>query len=70
MTSHSPELQAWADAHNVSVNTAWQYASSDIPGKVLQLATTGDPRGIPLLRRALHSRNYVIVAYAAKGLAR
>jgi HEAT repeat protein len=69
MTSQSPELQAWADAHNVSVNTAWQYASSDIPGKVLQLAWTGDPRGIPLLQRALHARNYLIVAWAAKGLA-
>jgi PBS lyase HEAT-like repeat len=69
MTIQSPELQAWADAHNVSVNTAWQYASVDIPGNVLQLATTGDPRGIPLLRRALHSRNYLIVAWAAKGLA-
>ena len=68
-TSQSPELQAWADAHNVPVNTAWHYASIDIPGKVLQLATTGDPRGIPLLRRALESRNYLIVAGAAKGLA-
>jgi len=69
MTSQSPELRAWADAHNVSVNTAWQYASLDIPGKVLQLGTTGDPRGIPLLRRALQSHNYQIVAWAAKGLA-
>ncbi len=68
-TAQSPELQAWADAHNVSLNTAWQYASNDIPAKVLQLATTGDPRGIPLLRRALHSSNYQIVAWAAKGLA-
>jgi hypothetical protein len=64
-----PELQAWADAHNVSVNTAGQYARYDFPGKVLQLATTGDQRGIPLLRRALQSRNYLIVAWAAKGLA-
>lgn len=69
VTIQSPELQAWAEAHNVSVNTAWQYASFDIPGKVLQLAMTGDPRGIPLLRRALLSHNYQIVADAAKGLA-
>ena len=65
----APELQVWADAHGVSVNTAFQYARYDIPGKVLQLATTGDPRGIPLLRRALQSHNYLIVAWAAKGLA-
>jgi hypothetical protein len=69
MTVPSPELQAWADAHNVSVNIAWQHASIDIPGKVLQLATTGDPRGVPLLRRALQSHNYLTVAWAAKGLA-
>jgi hypothetical protein len=65
----APELQVWADAHHVSVSTAFQYARYDIPGKVLQLATAGDPRGIPLLRRALRSRNYLIVTWAAKGLA-
>jgi hypothetical protein len=64
-----PELQAWADAHNVSVNTAGVHARYDFPSKVLDLATTGDPRGIPLLRRALKSRNYLIVTWAAKGLA-
>lgn len=69
MTTLGPELQAWAAAHNVSVNTAGIHAYYDFPGKVLQLATTGDPRGIPLLRRALQSRNYLIVLSAAKGLA-
>jgi hypothetical protein len=68
-TSQPPELQTWANTHHVSVNTAWQYTRYDFPGKVLHLGTTGDPRGIPLLRRALHSRNYLIVAFAAKGLA-
>lgn len=62
------ELQAWAQAHNVSANTAAQSAIYDLPGKVLELADTGDPRGIPLLRRALQSRNYMIAAFAAKGL--
>jgi HEAT repeat protein len=69
MTNQSPELQAWADAHNVPMNIAWHNASFEIPGKVLQLGTTGDPRGIPLLRRALQSHNYFIVTWAAKGLA-
>jgi hypothetical protein len=69
MMTETPELHAWADAHNVSVNTAGINARYDVPGKVLQLATTGDPRGIPLLRRALQSRNYLIVTWAAKGLA-
>jgi HEAT repeat protein len=63
-----PELQAWADAHNVSVNTAGVLARYDFPSKVLELATTGDPRGIPLLRRALQSRNYMIAVWAAWGL--
>ncbi len=67
--SQSPELQAWADAHNISVNTAWRNAWFDIPFKVLQLATTGGPRGIPLLRRDLQARNHFMVSWAAKGLA-
>lgn len=62
------ELQAWAQAHNVSANTAAQSAMYDLPGKVLELAATGDPRGIPLLRRALQSRNYMIAVWAARGL--
>ena len=62
------ELQAWAQAHNVSANTAAQSAIYDLPGKVLELALTGDPRGIPLLRRALQSRNYMIAVWAARGL--
>jgi HEAT repeat protein len=70
MTNLAPELQGWADAHNLSVNTAWRYARYDLPGKVAELATTGDPRGIPLLRRVLQSRNYLMVTYAARGLAK
>jgi HEAT repeat protein len=69
MMDPAPELKVWADANNLSVNTAVQYARYDISGKVLQLATTGDPRGIPLLQRALQSHNYLIVVWAAKGLA-
>lgn len=65
----SAELQAWADAHNVPVTTAAQYARYDFPTKVLQLATSGDPRGIPLLRRALQARDYLIATFGAMGLA-
>jgi HEAT repeat protein len=64
----SSALQAWAQAHDVSANTAAQSALYDLPGKVLELADTGDARGIPFLRRALQSRNYMIVSWAAKGL--
>jgi hypothetical protein len=62
------ELQAWAQARNVSANTAAYSALYDLPGKVLELAQTGDPRGIPFLRRALQSRNYMIAVWAARGL--
>lgn len=64
----SSALQAWAQTHNVSANTAAQSALYDLPGKVLELAQTGDQRGIPFLRRALQSRNYMIAGWAAKGL--
>jgi PBS lyase HEAT-like repeat len=69
MMIRTPELQTWADTHNVSINTAYQYSRFDIPSKVLQLAMSGDARSIPLLQRALQARNYLIVVYAAKGLA-
>jgi hypothetical protein len=65
----SPEFKAWAQTHNVDASTAIYSALYDLPGKVLLLGETGDPRGIPLLRRALQSHNYQIVAWAAKGLA-
>jgi HEAT repeat protein len=65
----SPEFKAWVQAHNTDASTAIYSALYDLPGKVFLLGETGDPRGIPLLRRALQSHNYQIVAWAAKGLA-
>lgn len=65
----SPELQTWADSHHLSANTAGIDSIYDFPGKLLLLGETGDPRGIPILRRALQARDYLIVAAAAKGLA-
>jgi hypothetical protein len=65
----SPELLAWAAAHHVDANTAGINSRYDYPGKVLLLALAEDPRGIPLLRRALQSHNLIIVLFAARGLA-
>ncbi len=65
----SPEIIAWAQAHHVDVSTAAESALIGLPGKVLLLGNTGDPRGLPLLRRALQSHNPMIVVVAAKGLA-
>lgn len=65
----SPELSSWAKAHNVSPESAAESAWYRLPDQVMFLAETGDRRAIPLLRRALRSHNYLIVAMAAGGLA-
>lgn len=65
----TPELETWAKAHNLDANTAGIDSIYGFPVKVLLLAETGDPRGIPLLRRALQSRDFAIVMAASKGLA-
>ncbi|AFL90488.1 hypothetical protein Terro_4291 [Terriglobus roseus DSM 18391] len=64
-----PEMAAWAQAHHVDVNTAGQLAMYGLPGRVMQLGLSGDPRAIPLLRRALSSHHSMIAIMAAKGLA-
>lgn len=66
----SPDFKAWAQAHQLDVSSAIQIVISDFPGRILLLGETGDPRGVPLLQRALHSHNYFIVDQAAKGLAK
>jgi hypothetical protein len=65
----SPEFSAWVKAHDVSAEAASEDAAFVIPAKVYYLAATRDPRGVPLLRQALQSRNVLIAAVAAKGLA-
>jgi hypothetical protein len=65
----SPEFVAWAKAHDISPQTAGEDAVYLAPGMVGMLAMTGDPRGIPLLRRALASPNRMIAIMAANGLA-
>ena len=68
-TPGSAEFEAWAQAHHVDANTVIHLTLFGLPGKVLQLGSAGDPRGIPLLRRALQSHNSMIVVMAAKSLA-
>jgi PBS lyase HEAT-like repeat len=65
----TPDLLQWAKDRNISPGDATQMALYDIPGKVLMLAATGDPRGLSLLREAMSSPNYMIQEVAAKGLA-
>ena len=66
--SPSPEFIAWAKAHNVTTDSAMG-TMYQLSINVLFLAETGDPRGIPLLRRALSAPSFLIQAAAAKGLA-
>lgn len=65
----SPEFVAWAKAHQLSADEA-ATAVYELPLKLVPLAKTGDPRGIPLLRKALQSPNLMIQGVGANGLAK
>lgn len=66
----TPEFLAWANAHNLSPESASSAQVYALPVDLTFLAVTGDSRGLALLRRGLLSRNYFIQTVAAKGLAR
>jgi hypothetical protein len=65
----SPEFAAWLKTHDVPPGSAWEDSFYKLPGKVLLLALTRDPRAVPLLRKALSSPNHMIEMAAAMGLA-
>jgi HEAT repeat protein len=65
-----PQLTAWAKAHNLSLEAATEEVLFNIPGKVMLLADAEDLRGIPFLRQALLSNNFLIQNVAASGLAK
>jgi hypothetical protein len=65
----SREFKVWAGAHDLSVEAASKLVMMDLPGGLAPLAKTGDPRGLPLLRKALMSPNLLIASLAAAGLA-
>ena len=65
----SPGLVAWAQSHNMPLPKAASEAFTGVYDGLGHLADTGDPRGIPLLRRALKSPNFITVQLAAQGLA-
>lgn len=65
----SPEFDKWAKSQE---NTDEPWAKDPFFGPMLPLGLlggTGDPRAIPLLRRGLLARSYLIEAVAAEGLA-
>jgi len=65
----SPDFIAWAKARNLPPGGEAIEAAGDEVGKLAPLARTGDPRGVPLLRRGLQSPNMFIQDLAAAGLA-
>jgi HEAT repeat protein len=65
----SSEFKVWAGAHDLTVKAASQLVMRDLPGGLAPLAKTGDPRGVPLLRKALMSSNLQVASLAAAGLA-
>jgi nucleoid-associated protein YgaU len=66
----SPAFLQWVKQHGLSPGDAGEMVVYRLPGKLFMLAETGDPRGIPLLRRGMSSANYMIQIMAAKGLAK
>jgi hypothetical protein len=65
----SQDFDTWAKAHKLSVEEATTTVLQ-LPTKLVPLAKTGDPRGIPLLRKALQSPNVLIQTVGAAGLAK
>jgi HEAT repeat protein len=65
----SQEFIQWAKLHNESPVDASTKAVYEWPGIVMLVGGTGDPRAVPLLRRALSSPNSLIASAAVDGLA-
>lgn len=65
----SSEFEAWAKKTNTSAGDAYQNYMYGMQFRMLPLVMTGDPRGLPIFRKALTSRNYFVQARAAEGLA-
>jgi HEAT repeat protein len=65
----SPEFLEWVKANNLSQNDALYDHLGTLPADLSLMAITGDPRGLPILRKGLLSPNYAIRHSAARGLA-
>lgn len=66
---HTLAYNQWASAHHVTDMSPEGFAVYNLFTRVQWLAAAHDPRGLPLLRQALHSPNSQIVSAAAAGLA-
>jgi PBS lyase HEAT-like repeat len=64
-----PEFLEWVKANNLSQNDALYEHLALFPVELSLMGETGDPRGLPILRKGLSSPNYAVRASAAQGLA-
>lgn len=65
----SSEFEAWAKKTNTSAGDAYQNYMYGMQLRMLPLVVTGDPKGLPIFRKVLTSRNYFVQARAAEGVA-
>ena len=65
----SPSFVAWAAERHIPLEQAVEDQAFTYPGAIIDIATTGDPRAIPILRKAMYSTNPLIQTQAATGLA-
>src|ERR1700739_135350 len=55
----SPKFEAWMNAHHLSPSaTLFEDSVYMLPGRLMLLGWSRDPRAVPLLRQALLSRNH------------
>ncbi|MBV9404469.1 MAG: hypothetical protein JO211_03925 [Acidobacteriaceae bacterium] len=64
----SAEFTAWVQSHKTTTDEAGRKAALEFPARVAYLGISGDARAIPLLRRALRSRDYLIQVQASEAL--
>jgi hypothetical protein len=65
----NPEFLAWCKKNGVEPRDTAMSLMYELPAGMLWLASSGDARGYDLLVRGVHSNNYVVAIFAARGLA-
>jgi len=65
----NPEFLEWCKKRGLNPREKTMEIFYETPGKVLFLASSGDPRGYPLLVKGVHSKNYGVSIVSANGLA-
>jgi PBS lyase HEAT-like repeat len=69
-TSPNPAFIEWCDKHQLPFWDMYRVSYYELPAAWYFLAAAGDPRSYDLLISGLHSFNLMIVATAARGLAK